>query len=203
MNRELTLQVGGAAWRHYSERLADPAFKQFSKQVFARDRNQCVYCSFTAAVGMTVVNLDHNYENNKLSNLATACPFCQQCLFLEAAGRLQSGGGTMIYLPEMSQAQLNALCHVFYASIINGSTHAKTADNYIQSLKLRAGIVEKLYGKNMSNPSFMGQMLIDTPVNDIDERRKKVLANVRLLPSLDKFESEIMSWAQQVFAADY
>lgn len=199
MATELTLKVGGAAWRHYSERLLDSSFEKFSQSVFQRDQHSCVFCSFSAAVGMCVINLDHNYNNNKMSNLATACPFCQQCLFLEAIDKLQSGGGTLVYLPEVSQAQLNAMCHVFYASIINGSTHAKVADHYIQSLKLRATLVEKHFGKGMSVPSFMGQLLVDTPVSGMDDKQTKLLENVRLLPALDKFEKEIMMWAQNAF----
>lgn len=196
---ELKVSIGGAAWRQYSDRLSDPAFEKFTKAVFERDNYRCQYCSFSASVGMCVVNRDHDYSNNRMSNLITACPFCQQALFIEAAGKLQSGGGTMIYLPEMSQAQLNALAHVFYAAIINGSSHAKIADNYIQSLKLRSTMVEKLYGKGMSSPSFMGQMLIDTPVSDIAVRTEKILTNVRLLPAMDKFEKQITQWAQSAF----
>lgn len=196
----LTLKVGGSSWRHYAERLEDPAFEKFQTSVFKRDHNSCVFCGFTAPVGMMVINLDHDYTNNRMSNLATACPFCQQCLFLEAVDRLQSGGGTMIYLPEVSQAQLNAMCHVFYASIVNGSQHAKVADHYIQSLKLRASLVEKHFGKGMSVPSFMGQILVDTPINDLEQKRAQILQNVRLLPALDKFETEITMWAQSAMA---
>lgn len=196
---ELGLKVGGSAWRYYAERLADPTFDKFAQSVFERDKHSCVFCSFSSAVGMCVVNVDHDYSNNRMSNLATACPFCQQCLFIEAVDRLQSGGGTIIYLPEVSQAQLNAMCHVFYAAIVNGSAHAKVADHYIQSLKLRASIVEKNFGKGMSNPSFLGQMLVDTPVNDLDERQAEVLKDLRLLPALDKFEKEIVNWAQNAF----
>lgn len=196
---ELNIRVGGAAWRHYSERLADPEFEKFATSVYERDQNSCVFCSFSASVGMCIVNLDHDYTNNRMSNLATACPFCQQCLFLEAVERLQAGGGTVIYLPEMSQAQLNALCHVFYAAIVNGSTHAKAADHYIQSLRLRSGLVEKHFGKGMSNPAFMGQMLVDTPVSDLESRKAKIFRGVRLLPALDKFEKEVTMWAQSAF----
>lgn len=199
MTTELSLKSGGAAWRHYSERLLDPSFEKFSQSVFQRDQHSCVFCSFSATVGMCVINIDHDYTNNKMSNLATACPFCQQCLFIEAIDNLQSGGGTIIYLPEVSQAQLNAMCHVFYASIINGSTHAKVADHYIQSLKLRASLVEKHFGKGTSVPSFLGKLLVDTPASDMDSRQAKLLKDVRLLPALDKFEKEIMMWAQNAF----
>jgi intracellular multiplication protein IcmJ len=201
MAYDLNLRVGGAAWRHYAERLADPGFEQFSKSVFERDQNSCVYCSFSASCGMCVVNVDHDYTNNRMSNLVTTCPFCQQCCFLEAVGSLQAGGGMLIYLPEISQGQLNALCHVFYASIVNGSSHAKVADHYIQSLKLRSSMVEKHYGKGMSNPAFMGQMFLDTPSSDLARKQASILSNVRLLPALDKFEKEITMWAQNAFVS--
>lgn len=200
MSRDLILKLGEDAWNYYSERQTDPVFAKFEKTVLERDAYRCVFCDFSASSGMMVINLDHDYTNNKLSNLATACPFCQQCLFLEAAGHFQPGGGTIVYLPEISQAQLNALSHVLYASIVNGSMHAKSSDSYIQSIKLRASIVEKKFGKNMSSPSFLGQMLIDTPAPDIEQRRISILRDLRLLPSLEKYQSLVITWAKSAIS---
>ncbi len=188
--------VGADAWNLYIRREVDPAFQDFSNKVFERDKNRCAFCGFSSSMHMKVVNIDGDYSNNKLSNLATACSFCQQCLFIEAAGKLQSGGGLMIYAPEIDQGQLNALCHVLYAAIVNGSAHARLADSYIQSLKLRAPLVEKHYGKNMSDPAFMGQMIIDSPSVDTKRASETIFANVRLLPLLDKFETEVAAWAR-------
>ena len=202
MSEVLQLRLGEDAWNLYSERQTDPVFDKFKQRVLDRDASRCVYCDFSASTGMMVVNHDHDYTNNKFSNLVTACPFCQQCLFLEAAGHFQPGGGSVIYLPEISQAQLNALAHVLYASIVNGSLHARTSDAYVQSLKLRASVVEKMLGKNMSTPSFLGQMLIDTPASDIDSRKEKVLRNLRLLPSLDLFEQQVVTWAKSAISLD-
>ena len=144
---KLSLRLGEGAWNLYAKRQTDPKFKEFSASIHKRDNNHCYFCGFSSNIHMMVVNLDHDYTNNKMSNLVTACPFCQQCLFLEACGKLQPGGGTMVYLPDISQEQLNASCHVLYASIVNGSTHARVADTYLQSLKLRAPYVEKAFGK--------------------------------------------------------
>lgn len=193
---DLKLQVGGDAWNLYAKRDMDPAFANFAKKVLARDSHKCAFCGFSAQQYMKVINLDNDYSNNKLSNLVTACPFCQQGLFLESAGKLQPGGGTVIYLPEMSQSQLNALCHVLYAAIVNGSQHARVADSYIQSLKLRSRLVEQHYGKHMSDPSFMGQMILDSPGVDAQAVKEKIFSNVRLLPLMDKFETEIVAWAR-------
>lgn len=197
---ELDLQVGGDAWNLYAKRDMDPAFVNFSKKVLLRDAYRCTFCGFSAQQHMKVINLDGDYSNNKLSNLATACPFCQQSLFIEAAGKLQPGGGIMVYLPEMSQSQLSALCHVLYAAIVNGSQHARTADSYIQSLKLRSRLVEKHYGKHMSDPAFMGQMILDSPGVDAQVAKEKIFSKVRLLPIMEKFETEIVAWARTALA---
>ena len=192
---DLELKIGGESWNKYFIRELDPAFEAFSKRILDRDKYRCQFCGFQASTGMKVVNLDHDYTNNKMGNLVTSCPFCQQCLFIEVTGRLQEGGGTLIYLPELSQGQLNAMCHVYYASLVNGSTQATVADQYIQALKLRSSLVEKQFGDKMSDPAFMGRMLIDTPVEDLELRRETILKGLRLLPSLESFEQQILSWA--------
>lgn len=199
MNK-LSLRLGEGAWNLYAKRQADSGFETFSKSVFERDNNHCHFCGFSSSIHMMVINLDHDYSNNKMSNLVTVCPFCQQCLFLEACGKLQLGGGTVIYLPEMSQEQLNALCHVLFAAIINGSVHARVADTYLQSLKLRASYVEKTYGKNMSNPAFLGQMIVDTPGLKREDVEKHILQNLKVLPSLELFQDRVVAWAKETIS---
>ena len=193
---ELNINLGGKSWMNFCERELDENFHTFAKKVFQRDGYSCQFCGFSSSVGLSVVNLDHDYMNNKMSNLVTSCPFCVQCHFLESVGKLLDGGGQMVFLPEMSQAQLNALCHVLYASIVNGSQQARKSDAIIQSIKLRSSVVEDHYGKNMSNPAFMGQMLIDTPIHDLESRKRAIFSSVRLLPALDKFEKHILNWAR-------
>ncbi|UTC24395.1 type IVB secretion system protein IcmJDotN [Candidatus Comchoanobacter bicostacola] len=191
----LELKVGHGAYDLFATRNLDPAFERFAKQVKQRDRHMCRFCGFKSVSAMTVVNINHDYRDNKMSNLATSCPFCLQAHFIEAVGSLLPGGGTLIYLPEMTQNQLSALTHVCFAAIVNGSPHALDSDRYIRSLKLRSSPVEKQYGKHMSDPKFMGRMLIDTPVNDIEERKAIMLKDLRLLPSLKYFEKAILDWA--------
>ena len=66
---------------------------------------------------METINLNSNYADNKKDNLITACGLCAQCFFLEAIGKSDFGGGVLIYLPELRQSELNALCHAIFASI--------------------------------------------------------------------------------------
>ena len=80
---QLTINVG--SWRLFTLRKNDPNFQQFSERVFSRDNHTCRFCSFQAKAYQEVINLDRNFRNNKINNLATACCFCAQCFFLRSA----------------------------------------------------------------------------------------------------------------------
>ena len=191
-----SLKLGRESLMLYLQRDLDEKFMKYAAQVKDRDQHQCQFCGFQSMQCMKVINLDHNYRNNMMSNLVTSCPFCIQALFIEGVGTLMPGGGTLLYLPEISQAKLSALTHVLFAAIVNGSSFSAKADSYLKTLKLRAKDVEKAYGKGMSDPAFMGKMLIDTPdVSKIDA--DLMLKDLRLLPSLKHFEADVLSWAQQ------
>src|SRR5690242_3446848 len=101
---ELQLAVNLVGWRLFLRRKEDKAFLPVAKRVFNRDDYTCQYCGFQAREYQEVVNIDGNYNHNKLSNMITACCFCTQCLFLQAVGLDEMSGGQLIFLPEMSQA---------------------------------------------------------------------------------------------------
>src|SRR5687768_11951358 len=130
-------------WKIFWIRRHDPRFVAFAQKVFERDHFTCQYCAFKANKHLEVVNVDGDYRNNKSNNVLTACPFCAQCFFLESIGVGAFGGGTLIYLPEFSQAQLNALCHVFFQMIEKGDVLSSDAESILRDLKFRAMLLEK------------------------------------------------------------
>src|SRR5262249_8989485 len=154
---------------------ADPAFLKFSEKVWERDNYTCQYCGFQARVYQEVVNVDQNYNNNKLENMVTACCFCTQCFFLEAVGKNDYGGGIIIYMPEVSQPELDGLCHVLFCAIANATNYRANAQAIYRSLKLRAQSVEEQVGEGMSHPAFLGQLLIEAAAP-----AESILSNLRL-----------------------
>lgn len=192
---ELKLKAQPQAWRLFSTRKADPAFKKFAEKVFERDRHVCQFCGFQADEYMEVVNKDNDYANTKMDNMITACPLCMQCLFIESIDFNDYGGGKIIYLPEMSQAELNGLCHVIFCAIANSTDYRTNAQTIYRDLKLRIQVVDEILGEGMSNPVKLGQMLIDAPVEDRDRVQETLLKDLRLLPSKTKFDAQIHSWA--------
>jgi intracellular multiplication protein IcmJ len=191
---ELKLTASSSSWRLYSARKADPRFKAYEQKIFDRDNYACRFCGFQAKLFQEVVNLDGNFSNNRLSNLVTACCFCAQCFFVESVGVGGYGGGNLVYLPELTQAELNSLCHVLFCAITNDTGYKSSAQNIYRSFKFRSQVVEEKYGEGTSDPAIFGQLIIDSGVTS-SEVVDSLFKNIRLLPSRAKFRKQIERWA--------
>lgn len=192
---ELQLAANLNGWRIFVRRKKDKAFQPVQKRVWERDAYTCQYCGFQAREFQEVVNIDGNYNNNKLSNMITACPFCTQCLFLQAVGLDEMGGGQLIYLPEMSQGNLNSFCHVLFCAMGNSTGYNDTAQMIYRSLKFRSQIIENKLGSGMSNPTIVGQTIIEYQARNPD-KTIALLKDMRLLPSNVKFRIQLETWAK-------
>ena len=191
---ELKLIATPDAWRLYSARKADDRFASHEQRIFQRDRYTCRFCGFQARLYHDVVNLDGDYSNNKPENLVTACCFCSQCFFMESVGVGGYGGGTLIYLPELSQAELNSLCHVVFCAITNDTGYKSSSQTIYRSFKFRSQAVEEKFGEGTSDPAIFGHLLIDSG-HIKDDCSVELLKDIRLLPSMAKFRKQIEGWA--------
>ena len=192
----LKLSTNPDGWHLYIQRKADPAFKSLRKKVLARDQYTCQFCGFQAKKYQEIINLDHDYNNNKLNNMVTACCFCSQCFFVEMVGKYGFGGGKLIYLPEMTQAELNAFSHVIFCAITNETSYKDTAQTIYRNLKFRSQPIEDKFGANTSSPSVFGEMLYE--YKDKPDIVQKFLVNFRLLPALAIFKKQLEGWASAV-----
>lgn len=191
----IKLNVNPEGWRVFTARKSDAGFLAFSKKVFRRDNYACQFCGFQAREFQEVINLDQNYYNNKLSNMVTACCFCAQCFFLDSIGVGGYGGGTLIYLPEITQNNLDSFCHVLFCAITNDTGYKSTAQAVYRSFKLRAQNIEEQFGEGTSTPSTFGQLLIESRAKE-SEYYDAVLKDIRLLPSRASFRTQIERWAE-------
>ncbi len=191
----IKLNVNPEGWRVFIARKEDAAFLAFSKKVFRRDNYTCQFCGFQAREFQEVINLDQNYYHNKLSNLVTSCCFCAQCSFLDSIGVGGYGGGTLIYLPEITQNNLDSFCHVLFCAITNDTGYKTTAQSIYRSFKLRAQNVEEQFGEGSSTPATFGQLLIESRAKE-SPYYDQVLQDLRLLPSRASFRTQIERWAE-------
>jgi intracellular multiplication protein IcmJ len=196
---ELHLAVNLSGWRAFVRRKEDKAFQPVATRVLERDAYTCQYCGFQAREYQEVVNLDGNYTNNKLSNMATSCCFCSQCLFLESVGLDEMSGGQLIYLPEMTQADVNSFCHVLFCAMGNNTGYQDSAQSTYRGLKFRSQIIENKLGAGTSSPTVMGQMIVEYKER-FPEKEFDILKDVRLLPSNTKFRIQLDAWAAAALA---
>jgi intracellular multiplication protein IcmJ len=191
---DLQLAVNLGGWRIFVRRREDKAFLPVAEKILGRDNYTCQYCGFQAREYQEIVNLDGNYLNNKYSNLITACCFCSQCLFIESIGLDEMGGGQLVFLPDMSQSELNSFCHVLFCAMGNGTGYQETAQTIYRSFKFRSQVIENKFGAGTSNPAVLGQLMLEQKARGVEEK-VNVLKDLRLLPSYTKFKAQLDAWA--------
>lgn len=188
----LKIAADANAWRLFSSRRLDERFSKVKNNILEKFDYTCQYCGFRSKKYQEIVNIDGDYRNNKTSNLTVACPFCVQCMFLNVVGKGEEGGGTMIYFPEMSQNELNAVCHVLFCAIDHESSYQKYAQNIYRTMSLRSKIIEKVVGEKMSDPAIFANSLMNLG-KKIDVTNSHY-QGIRLLPSREKFLNQISFW---------
>ncbi|MBS0286286.1 MAG: type IVB secretion system protein IcmJDotN [Proteobacteria bacterium] len=195
----ITITAQRGSWRLYNARKRNNKFLDIKKRVLQRDNYTCRYCGFFAKEFQEIVNIDQNYRNNDINNLATACCFCAQCFFLDAVGLDANTGGAIIHLPEISQSDLNNFCRVLYCSMDKESAYKGKLQSVYMSFKDRSKEVVNCFGPDSSDPRVFGQGLLDASLNK-EQLQHDVLRHLRLLPSKKAFTVQIDYWKKTVFA---
>lgn len=150
--------------------------KSQAEQVLRRDDFTCRFCGFRAEQYQRIVP----YEGAE-PPFVTACLFCEQCLMLERAGLM--GGGVLVWLPEIGQAELNHLMRAIYVARAGKSELANVANQAFDALMARRAEAKKRLGSD--DPLLLATVLHE----NLNDEEYKVAADkldgIRLLP-LDK-----------------
>lgn len=195
----LKITAKSGAWRKYFVRKNSPKFKGIKNAILKRDKYTCKFCGFYSKEFQDVINIDNNYDNNRLGNLATACSFCAQCFFIDSIGLEENTGGKIVYIPEISQADLNNFSRVLFCSMEKNSPYKGKLQSSYVTLQNRSAPIENCFGPNSSDPKIFGRGLIDSYLND-KQLNHKLLDNLRLLPSKSSFQAHINFWKDTIFS---
>jgi intracellular multiplication protein IcmJ len=185
--------------QRFLNRKNNKAFQNAAQQVFKRDDYTCRFCGFKSRKYQEVVNIDHNYSNNKFSNLATACSFCSCCLFLDIIGNDGQNGGNIIHLPEISQSDLNHFCRALFCSLLRDAPYKGKLQAVYLSLQDRAKTVEEVFGPGAQEPATFGQCLIDSGLTE-DQLKHPILTELKFLPIRKFYKQQAEYWKTTVFA---
>ncbi len=192
----LTLHASLGNFGVFVARRAAAGFRQQALAVFRRDNFSCRYCGFRTNAFLEVVNQDNNYQNSKQDNLVTACCFCAQCQFIESVGDDGYGAGTLIYMPELSQAAVNTFCRRLFISMLASEEQQERAQALYQVLKARQQVIEGHFGEGMSDPKHFGRLWLDFVMQQGQTTElDAMLSQLRLLPARGRFRKQISVWA--------
>ena len=195
---DLTINVKRATWRlndDNHDKIVDEAFRANRLKAFERDDHTCHGCNFrspptkTGASWQEAHHVDSDHSNNDIKNLVTLCPLCHQVFHIGAAGALN--GGTMIWLPEMTQADLNHLARSLFVALVTSSEYEGSARAMYASIESRAMYLEEVFSSGASDPSFFGQAYLDADPKLIQPIIKQ---GVRILPAPERFQTVIDHW---------
>lgn len=151
---------------------------ELKQKVLERDDHTCRYCNFRSEKyqDISFINGKEGDENPK--NLATSCIFCHQCMNLDRIHVMRSG--VLVWLPELSQAQLHHVARAIYVARISQGPMADTARQSLDMLIHRRDEARKRL--HTDDPNILSMVLSDYISAKSYEMRGEKLDGIRLFP---------------------
>lgn len=157
-------------------------FIGFKQSIQERDDHSCALCSFKAKKYQEItpksgVSVDKALQLNA-DDWHTMCQFCQQTTDITIASDMESG--VMLWLPEISQSDLNNLARAIYVARVSQGPMADAARKIMESLMQRREVARSRLGTD-------DVTMLKNVLNDfLEERHLKAipakLDGVRLFP---------------------
>lgn len=197
----LLLGADRASWAasvdHGSELDRSSKMKAVRDEILRRDDHTCQHCGWRSERWQEIHHKDSNHRNFDKSNLEVICPMCHQVFHLSTAAA--TGGGSIVWLPEVPQAVLHHLCIALFVALRNDNSRwAGSARGLFGAFEARKSFVEQNLANGGSDPGVLAQTLLKMSPEDY-ARRHEFLAPLRLLPYASRFQAQIDYWASAQF----
>lgn len=151
---------------------------ELKKAVFDRDKHTCQCCRFKSEKYQEIHFLDNDRKNLAMDNMATVCIFCHQCFNLDLVTQMRSG--VLIWLPEMSQADLHHLARAIYVARISQGPMAEAARKTLDALMARREEAKRRI--QTDDPYVLSMVLKDYLTSRHYGERGEKLEGIRLFP---------------------
>lgn len=180
----------------------DPLLSDYYSMVSKRGvkGKHCYYCNVGFGHDTHFELVHHNDDHSDLSesNLKVGCELCHSVKHIDLVSRKMSDPGDIIFLPEMSQVELNQLFWAVAHYDIHKSNGNYTPDNIGEISSSYSGqfIYMKLVARKkfvpdkLQNVALIAQFLKKIPDAKYDNR-ETLLYGLRYLPSLQYYSDKI------------
>lgn len=195
----LILSASRASWavsaNHGTELDRTEKMVALRPKILRRDDHTCQGCGLRSERWQEIHHRNDDHRDFREKNLETLCPFCHQVFHLPLAA--STCGGTLIWLPEMSQSDLNRLCGPLFVAVkTQKSRWSGQARQLIGYLEARGPLMESSLGS--SDPGLLAQVLLNLGADQY-AKREKMLAGIRLLPLPARFQNAIDYWEAALY----
>jgi len=194
---DVVLSADKLSWsapvQHGSEWDKSKTMLKVREAILSRDGYTCQGCGFKANKFQEIHHKNGDHSDFRKSNLETLCPLCHQVFHPAMAS--MSSSAFMIWLPELTQKNLNRLLFSVFSAIKKGPEHPlhSVAKAVWGILEMRKVYLENQLGK--SDPGIYGQMLLHMSDSEYQERSASMSA-IKMLANPARFETEIDYWAE-------
>lgn len=177
----LSVDRSAPSGKGISASASDAEFDAIKTAALERQNHTCRFCNFRAPKYQEIIFKNGNAKDTSDDNLLCACQFCHQCFHLEQIGAMNSG--TLIWLPEIAQADLHHLMRAIYVARRTQGPIADAARSALTSIMARREDAKKRLGTD--SPALLAAVMRDLMDIKSYKQRAKKLEGIRLMP-LDK-----------------
>lgn len=151
-----------------------PGDRVLAAAVAARDDHTCRYCGFRSRKYQEAVG---GFGAVTASQFHTACIFCAQVMSVDRCAEMRSG--VLVWLPEISQAELNVWMPAIYVCRI-GRQRAAEVQAILDAFLDRRNAARRLLGTD--EPHVLEQRLVGARSDEAQRRTLDEIRGLRLLP---------------------
>lgn len=173
-----TKKQGGAGKSGSASSVKGGIPKELKQEIHKRDDHTCQCCGFHSKKYQDILFANGNTSDLSKENLKTVCIFCHQCFNLDTVSTMRSG--VLLWLPEISQADLHHIARAIYVARISQGPIAEAARSSLDALMQRRVVVRERIGTD--DPYILSTVLQDYLNNAHYNQRDKKLDGVRLFP---------------------
>lgn len=193
----LNMHIKAGNWLRYNQRKSSANYLSIKEIVSKTFENRCAYCGYHTTK-LNLVNKNFDYHDNSKENIIPACSLCTPSVVMDGFGQDPDFGGLIVFVPELTQIQLNHLVRAFLASSEKNAAFSSRLNEVYLSIEERKEYVEKVFGKNSYKVEYFAQGLLDIFI-DAKKLQHPIFKNLRFLPDKAKLKNEIPDYVRTYF----
>ncbi len=148
------------------------------QKILDRDKNICACCGFQSTKYQDILHINGNSADMRPENLATLCIFCHQCFNLDQVAQMRSG--VLVWLPEISQADLHHIARAVYVARISQGPVADAARRTLDIFMQRREESRNRLGTD--DPFILSSVMRDYISGKAYDAAHQKLEGIRLFP---------------------